>query len=254
MLQRLNERSSPEDPYSSVTTSFPITPATDEFARATPATEAESVVVSAADLKKLQAELHEARSEVARIGQELHSSHVAKSTVDHLGQGSEADYNYNEDVTEQTLTQLQKNFAAANRGGYGWGNDTRSFYNGAPQQQSFGINQPQAPSRPVLAQSGYQGRTSYLNEPTHFPLNGGFRGGRGTSNPPSRPASAFEAHPYNQYMSAAHHYAAAPMPDPVGSGLSPEASEFNTGNAFMGPSPWNSQVRLSSLRFYSSLL
>ena len=242
-MQRLNERSSPDDPYASSNGSFPITPATDEHARNTPATEPESVVVAAADLKKLQAELQEARSEVARIGQELHSSHVAKSTVDHLGQVSDSDYNYNDEITEQTLTQLQKNFNAANRPGLGWGADSRSFYNGASQQHGFNINQPQAASRPALVQQGYRGRSSYLNEPTHFPLDQSFRGGG--SNPPSRPGSAFDPPMYGQYIGPQMYTPYQPTSigptGPIGTRLSPEASEFSV-NAVMGPSPWNSQV------------
>ncbi|PVH94720.1 ARM repeat-containing protein [Periconia macrospinosa] len=244
LLQRLNERSSPDNAYGSSNGSFPITPATDEHARNTPTTEPESVVVAAADLKKLQAELQEARSEVARIGQELHSSHVAKSTVDHLGQVSDTDYNYNDEITEQTISQLQKNFNAANRSGLGWGADSRSFYNGASQIQNHGFNftapttQPQAASRSSLMQPGYRGRTSYLNEPTHFPLDQGVRGG---SNPPTRPPSAFDLQSYNQYMGGPQTYGPGPVGAPMPTRLSPEASEFSAGNGFMAPSPWNSQ-------------
>ncbi|KAF1961223.1 pumilio-family RNA binding repeat domain-containing protein [Byssothecium circinans] len=239
LLQRLNERSSPNDQYSSSNGSIPITPATDEFgARITPTTDPDSVVVELTELQKLKAELQAARNEVVRMNQELHSTHVAKSTVEHLGQASEADYGYNGEVTEQTLAQLQNKFNADTRTGYGWGTETRSFYNGPPQQ-NFGAIQPPAPARPAMAQSGYRSRTSYLNEPTHFPLDQSFRG---NNNLPSRPPSAFEP-PYNQYMGGPQMYGGCPpgtiAHGPIGSRLSPEASEFSAG--MMGPSPWNSQ-------------
>jgi hypothetical protein len=246
-LQRLNERSSPHDQYGSSNGSIPITPATDEFARTTPGTEPDAVFVDVTELQKLKAELQEARSEVVRMNQELHSTHVAKSTVEHLSQPSDADYGYTGEVTEQTLTQLQNKFNADTRTGYGWGSsDARSFYNGPPQH-NFGAIQPQAPTRPPVVQQGYRGRNNYLNEPTHFPLDQSFRG---NSNPPSRPPSAFETQPYNQYMGGPPHlYGGGCAPGPIGPGpvggpmgsrLSPEASEFSAG--MMGPSPWNSQV------------
>ncbi|CAI6328594.1 unnamed protein product [Periconia digitata] len=246
LLQRLNERSSPDDLYGSSNGSFPITPATDEFVRNTPATEPDSVVVTTAEYKKMQAELLEARSEVARVNQELHSSHVAKSTVDHLGQVSDSEYSYNEEITEQTLSQLQKNFNAANRPNYGWGADSRAFYNNTQQQQQhgFGPNPPQAAGRPSLVQPNYRGRSSFLNEPTHFPIDPGFRGG---SNPPTRPPSALELQSYNgQYIGTPQSYGPGPIGGPMIK-LSPEASEFSAsngfsaGNGFMAPSPWNSQ-------------
>lgn len=210
----------------------------------TPNTEPSSVMVESAELRKLKAELDEARSEVARVHQELHSTHVAKSTVEHLGQSSEGDYAYDE-VTEQTLTQLQNKFNAANRRNYAWGTETRPFYNaGAPQ----GFPNMQAPVRPPMPQQNFRARTNYLNEPTHFPLDQGFRG---DSNPPTRPASTFESPMYNQYMGPQMYTGYQPTPigsigpvgpvGPMGARLSPEASEFSV-NAAMGPSPWNSQV------------
>lgn len=243
LLQRLNERSSPHDQYgSSSNGSFPLTPATDEYNTATPNTEPGAVMVEAAELRKLQVELLQARNEVARINQELHSTHVAKSTVEHLGQSSETDYAYSEEVTEQTLTQLQNKFNAANRTNYTWGNESRPFYNAGAQQGGFPTMQAQA--RAPMPQQNYRARTNYLNEPTHFPLDQGFRG---TSNPPSRPGTAFDTPMYNQYIAPPQIYTPyQPTPigpvGPMGTRLSPEASEFSV-NAAMGPSPWNSQVR-----------
>ena len=206
----------------------------------TPNTEPDSILVESAELRKLKAELKEARNEVARMNQELHSTHVAKSTVDHLGQASEADYTYSEEVTEQTLSQLQNKFNAASRTSYAWGNESRPFYN-AGVQPSFPTMQ--APPRPTMLQQNYRGRNNYLNEPTHFPLDQGFRGG---SNPPSRPGSAFDSPAYNQYVGQQMYQPYQPTPigpiGPMGTRLSPEASEFSV-NAAMGPSPWNSQVR-----------
>lgn len=241
LLQRLNERSSPHDQYgSSSNGSFPLTPATDEYNTATPNTEPGAVMVEAAELRKLQVELLQARNEVARINQELHSTHVAKSTVEHLGQSSETDYAYSEEVTEQTLTQLQNKFNAANRTNYTWGNESRPFYNAGAQQGGFPTMQAQA--RAPMPQQNYRARTNYLNEPTHFPLDQGFRG---TSNPPSRPGTAFDTPMYNQYIAPPQIYTPyQPTPigpvGPMGTRLSPEASEFSV-NAAMGPSPWNSQ-------------
>ena len=208
----------------------------------TPNTEPDSVLVESVELRKLRAELLEARSEVARINQELHSTHVAKSTVEHLGQSSEADYAYSDEVSEQTITQLQNKFNAANRTNYAWGNEPRPFYNAGAQQAFPSM---QAPARPPMPQQTYRGRNNYLNEPTHFPLDQGFRGG---SNPPSRPASAFDPPMYNQYVGPQMYTPYQPTPvgpvgpvGPMGARLSPEASEFSV-NAAMGPSPWNSQV------------
>ncbi|OAG01800.1 ARM repeat-containing protein [Paraphaeosphaeria sporulosa] len=244
LLQRLNEqRSSPNDLYGSSNGSFPLTPATDEYINGTPNTEHDSVMVESAELRKLKTELQEARSEVARMNQELHSTHVAKSTVEHLGQSSEADYTYNDEVTEQTLKQLQNKFNAANRTNYAWGNETRPFYNAAAQPQQ-GFPNMQAPARPPMLQQTYRGRNNYLNEPTHFPLDQGFRGG---SNPPTRPTSAFDPPMYNQYVGPQMYTPYQPSlietvgpVGPMGTRLSPEASEFSVRDA-MGPSPWNSQ-------------
>ena len=207
-------------------------------------TEPDAVVVERSEYQKLQKELQHAKSEVARMNQEIHSTHVARSTVEHLGQSSEADYAYSDDVSEHTITQLQNKFNAATRAGYGWGNDARSFYNPAPQQ-GFGIMQGgshgQTPSRPPVTQSAYRGRNNFLNEPTHFPLDQGYR--TGASNPSSRPGSAFEPPTYNQYMAPSMFAQYQPTPiGPMGNRLSPEASEFNAGSVSMGPTPWNSQV------------
>lgn len=126
-------------------------------------------------------------------------------------------------------------------------------------------------ARPPPNQSGYR-RNGYLNEPTHFPLDQSFRGGL-SSNPPSRPPSAFEAPRYNQMGPYAGYgnavvpagnmspnmppmamppmgmYGGAPnglagYPRPIGSmgtRLSPEAAEFSVD--VMAPTPWNSQVK-----------
>jgi hypothetical protein len=263
------------------------------------------------------------------MNQELHTTHLTKSTLDHIGQSSEADYNhYNGDVTEQTISQLQNRFNASTRSGrplqedalseksdtksFGtgpaiwgngarqppamnnntpmgqqypatmtaWGNDaSRSFYSGNTNidvgSQAFGPIQPQ--SRFSNGHSNYRGRNGFLNEPTHFPLDQSYRGGL-TSNPPSRPGSAFDAPRYNQYPGYINPLAEAtgrgmsptlppismpPMgmygppntmntmtpyqPRPIGSlgtRLSPEAAEFSV--EVMGPGPWNTQVNNNS--------
>lgn len=236
LLQRLNERSSPHDQYGSSNGSVPLTPATDEFA-STPNTEPDTTNIKTAELRELKAQLAEARDQVARANQELHSTHVAKSTVEHLGQSSEADYTYSGEVTEQTLAQLQNKFNAANRTNYAWGNETRQPFFNAGTQQAF--SNMQAAPRPPMNQQAYRGRNNLLNEPTHFPLDQSFRGG---SNPPSRPASAFDPPMFNQYVGPQMY--TPYQPTPIGSmapRLSPEASEFSVDVA-MGPSPWNSQV------------
>ncbi|KAF1935471.1 ARM repeat-containing protein [Clathrospora elynae] len=183
LLQRLNGRSPPHDPYSSSSGSVPITPATDEFA-STPPTEMDSsiILVEAGELQKLKLELQEARNEVNRVNQEMHSQHVARSTMEHLSsQSSESDYSYAGDVTEQTLTNLQNKFNASTRPNYGWGNEpARPAYAG---NNSFGSSY-QAAARPPPAQPGYR-RNGFLNEPTHFPLDQSFRSsgmGSGMSN------------------------------------------------------------------------
>ncbi|KAF2710945.1 ARM repeat-containing protein [Pleomassaria siparia CBS 279.74] len=322
LLQRLSERSSPHDqPFSSSTgSSVPITPATEQF-MLTPSTNPDSsVVVGASELQKLKNDLEVARNEVARMNQELHTTHLTKSTLDHIGQSSEADYNhYKGDVTEQTISQLQNKFNASTRPTYGrqeswqedtlsdksdtkpfvngqaiwgngarqptaamnnaapamgqqypatmnntWGNESsRSFYGGNMNMnsQAFGPIQP----RPSTGQSAYRGRNGYLNEPTHFPLDQGYRGSL-ASNPPSRPNSAFDGPRYNQYSNYANSSVdttvrgmspiLAPMPPigmyapsvnmtpyqprPIGSmktRLSPEAAEFSVDA--LAPTPWN---------------
>jgi hypothetical protein len=101
--------------------SVPITPGTEEFV-VTPSTEPETqpVVIDAVDLRRLKNELEDARNEVARMNQELHTTHQIKSTFDHaIGQSSEADYYYKGDVTEQTISHLQSKFNASTRPGFG---------------------------------------------------------------------------------------------------------------------------------------
>lgn len=255
LLQRLNDRSSPLDAYNSSSGSIPITPATEEFA-STPGTDVHPslLVVDASELEKLKLELRDARNEVNRMNQEIHSQHVARSTMEHLSQSSEADYSYTGDVTEQTLTQLQNKFNASTRTASGWGNEpARPSYAGS---NSFAPSyQLQTQARPSLAQPGYQ-RNSFLNEPAHFPLDQSFRSSGMTngmsnsfsgmthavSNPPSRPGSAFDPL-YSQYtmpqMYPVGHSAPVGVP---GSRLSPDACEFSATTNGMGPSPWNTQV------------
>jgi len=270
LMQRLNGRSPPHDPYSSSSGSVPITPATDEFA-STPPTDMDNsvVLVEAGELQKLKLELQEARNEVHRVNQEMHSQHVARSTMEHLSQSSEADYTYPGDVTEQTLTSLQNKFNASTRSNYGWGTEpARPSYAG---NTSFGPPYPtqaQAQPRPQAAQANYR-RNGFLNEPTHFPLDQSFRSsgmgnsfntgmpnstmnnsfsnstgmdmGNGLSNQPSRPSSAFDSS-YSQYPMPPSYPVGHPAPiGTMSSRLSPDANEFTVPNN-MGPSPWNSQV------------
>ena len=268
-MQRLNERSSPDDPYkSSSSSSVPITPATEDYTSTPPTMTDSSVLVNAAELRRIREELQHAKDEVARMNQELHSQHVAKSTMDHLSQSSEADYGYNGEVTEQTLAQLQNQFNASTRANDGWGQDlARPSYN---TSNSFGFQyhgQAQTQARPPVpvGQPTARRTNSYLNEPTHFPLEQGFRGGglnnnvsgfmgnsmgasfntaynNSMSHPPSRPDSAFDP-AYSQYgmppMQSASY--SAPIGTNAGTRLSPVANEFDVSTG-MGPSPWNSQV------------
>jgi hypothetical protein len=271
LLQRLNGRSSPPDQYNSSAGSVPITPATDEFTSTPPSSMDNSVLlVDAFELQKLKTELEEAKNEVNRMNQEMHSHQVAKSTMDHLSQSSDTDYNYTGDVTEQTLTQLQNKFNASTRVNTSWGNELiRPTYSN--NNNSFGPPAYQAQARaPVNQQSSYR-RNEYLNEPTHFPLNQSFRssgmgGGlmagmsnsfsgmsNNISNPPSRPGSAFDPM-INQYAMPPMHASCYPAPvGTIGSRLSPDANEFNVGNS-LGPSPWNSQVSASVSYAYALLI
>lgn len=264
LLHRLNGRSSPPDQYNSSSGSIPITPATDEFTSTPPSSMDNSVLlVDAFELQKLKAELVDARNQVDRMNQEIHSQHVARSTMEHLSQSSEADYAYTGDVTEQTLAQLQNRFNASTRINDGWGSEPpRPAYN---SNNSFGPPPHQNQTRqPPIGQPAYR-RNDFLNEPTHFPLTQSFRSsgmssglmngmsnsfsngissnmGNNMSNPPTRPGSAFEPL-YNQpalwpIYAATQHAPIGTMP----SRLSPDACEFNAANG-MAPSPWNSQVR-----------
>jgi hypothetical protein len=263
LLQRLNGRSSPPDQYNSSAGSVPITPATDEFASTPPSSMDNSVLlVDAFELQKLKTELEEAKSEVNRMNQEMHSHQVARSTMDHLSQSSDTDYSYTGDVTEKTLAQLQNKFNASTRVSAGWGNEpVRPTYS---NNNSFGPPAYQAQARTAVNQPSYR-RNEYLNEPTHFPLNQSFRSsgmsgglmagmsnsfsgmGNNVSNPPSRPGSAFDPM-FNQYAMPPMHASGYPAPvGTIGSRLSPDANEFNVPNG-LGPSPWNSQVSASELR------
>jgi hypothetical protein len=264
LLHRLNGRSSPPDQYNSSSGSIPITPATEEFASTPPSSMDNSVLlIDAYELQKLKAELEVARNEVNRVNQEMHSHHVARSTMEHLSQSSDADYAYTGDVTEQTLTQLQNRFNASTRINDGWGNEPpRPVYN---SNNSLDPHPHQSRTRQAPnAQSMYR-RNDFLNEPTHFPLTQSFRSsglsnglmngmsnsfsngmssnlGNNMGNPPTRPGSAFEPL-YNQ--PALWPMYATSQPTPIGtmpSRLSPDACEFNATNG-LAPSPWNSQVR-----------
>lgn len=260
LRQRLNERTSPEDPYkTSSSSSLPLTPVVDGWNVSPPLMSSSdpSVVVSAIELMKIKDDLKAAKDEIARMNQESHSHQVARSTIEHLGQGSEADHSYFGEVTEQTLAQLQNNFNASTRPPYAAGNNFGSQYSTQAQTQA---RTPVAIGQPALRRGN-----GYLNEPTHFPLDQGFRGGglsngmngftgngmgaafnatynNSITNPPSRTDTAFDPS-YGQFaMSSVQ---ASNYPAPIGtiSGtrLSPVANEFN-GSTGMGPSPWNSQV------------
>jgi hypothetical protein len=260
LRQRLNERTSPEDPYkTSSSSSLPLTPVVDGWNVSPPLMSSSdpSVVVSAIELMKIKDDLKAAKDEIARMNQESHSHQVARSTIEHLDQGSEADYSYFGEVTEQTLAQLQNNFNASTRPPYAAGNNFGSQYSNQAQTQA---RTPVAIGQPALRRGN-----GYLNEPTHFPLDQGFRGGglsngmngftgngmgaafnatynNSITNPPSRTDTAFDPS-YGQFaMSSVQ---ASNYPAPIGtiSGtrLSPVANEFN-GSTGMGPSPWNSQV------------
>lgn len=271
LLQRLNERSSPDEPYkSSSSNSVPITPATEEYS-STPTTMSSSdpsVLVSAIELQKMREELQAAKDEIARINQESHSHHVARSTIQHLSQSSDSDYGYVGEVTEQTLAQLQNNFNASTRANDGWSNEfNRPSFNTSNSfgAQNQGQDQSLARASVAIGQSTVRRGNNYLNEPTHFPLDQGFRSGglndgiggfmgqgmgtgfnngfnTGSSNPPSRPESAFD-HSYGQYgapsMQSTNH--TAPIGNMGGTRLSPIANEFDISTG-MGPSPWNTQV------------
>jgi hypothetical protein len=260
LRQRLNERTPPEDSYkTSFGGSLPITPVTDGYNISPPLMTSSdpSVLISAMELMNMKGELKAAKDEIARLNQESHSHHVARSTIEHLGQGSEADYGCFGEVTEQTLAQLQNNFNASTRPSYAASNSFGSQY----------ASQAQTQARPpiTVGQSTLRRGNGYLNEPTHFPLDQGFRGGglsngvnsfagnsMGTTfnatysnnitNPPGRPDTAFDPS-YNQF--AISSVQASNYPAPIGtisgSRLSPAANEFN-GSTSMGPSPWNSQV------------
>ncbi|KAF3041503.1 hypothetical protein E8E12_002904 [Didymella heteroderae] len=273
LLQRLNEQSLPDDPYkSSSSSSVPITPATEDNASTTPTMAASadsSVLVNVSELQKIREELQAAKDEIARMNQDAHSHLVAKSTMEHLSQSSDTDCGYNiGDVTEQTLVQLRNNFNASTRAQDGWGNESvRPPYN---TSSSFGAQyqgqaQPSARAPILVSQPTARRGNSSLNEPTHFPLDQGFRGGGmnnslsgfvgngiaagfntgyglGMSNLPSRPDSAFDP-AYNQY--GGPHMQATNCPNAIGtlggSRLSPVANEFDVASG-MGPSPWNSQT------------
>lgn len=274
LLQRLNEQASPDDPCkSSSGSSVPITPATEAYSITPPLMTASdpSVMVSALELQKIRDELQAAKDEIARMNQESHSHHVARSTIEHLGQSSEADYGFVGEVTEQTLAQLQNNFNASTRANDGWANDlTRQSYSANNSFGSQYLNQAQTQVRPpiaVVGQPAVRRGNSYLNEPTHFPLDQGFRGGglnnsvgklmasgvgatfnaacsNSLSNPPSRPDSAFDT-AYSQYtmpsMQSSNY--STEFGAIGGSRLSPVANEFDASTG-LGPSPWNSQVSL----------
>lgn len=265
LRQRLNERTPPEDSYkTSFGNSLPITPVHDGYNISPPLMSSSdpSVLVSAMELMNIKDELKAAKDEITRLNQESHSHHVARSTIEHLGQGSEADYSSFGEVTEQTLAQLQNNFNASIRPSYAASNGFGSQY---PSQAQTQARTPFAVGQPTLRRGN-----GYLNEPMHFPLDQGFRGGglsngmngfagngmgaafnatynNSITNPPSRADTAFGPS-YSQFaMSSAQ---ASTYPTPIGtiggSRLSPVANEFN-GSTGMSPSPWNSQVSFSKV-------
>jgi hypothetical protein len=126
-LQRLSGQSSPRDHVNgstrdnSANSSVPITPATEELT-ATPNNElgAQAMVVNVAELLRLKTELQEARNEVDRMNQELHTTHQIKSTFDNaVGQTPETEYYYKGEVSEQTISQLQNKFNASTRQNFG---------------------------------------------------------------------------------------------------------------------------------------
>ncbi|ORY18023.1 armadillo-type protein [Clohesyomyces aquaticus] len=130
LMQRLSaegSQESPQDQYkkntSSSNGSVPITPATDNGFTGTPITEPDNqaVVVDANEYHKLRQELENAQHQVARMKEELHTTHLTKSTLDHaIGQSSETDYNYYKgDVTEHTISALQSKFNASTRPTFG---------------------------------------------------------------------------------------------------------------------------------------
>lgn len=269
LLQRLNERASPNDSYkSSSSSSVPITPVSEGYSTTPPTMTSSdpSVVVNAAEFQQLRNELQAAKDKIARMNQESHSHNVARSTIEHLGQASDSDYGFVGEVTEQTLALLQNNFNASTRANDGWINDLgRSTCN---TNNSFGsqyVGQPQPQARPSVSvgQPAVLRGNNYLNEPTHFSLDQGFRGGglsNGMSNnmsngagtlysaaynslnkPPSRPDSAFDT--YNQYAASTFQSSnySVPIGTVGGSRLSPVANEFDASTG-LGSSPWNSQV------------
>lgn len=277
LLQRLNGRSSPDAPYkSSSNSSVPLTPATEDYASTPPtmvSSADSSILVNTSELQKMRNELQAAKDEIARMNQDAHSHLVARSTMEHLSQSSEADYGYNiGEVTEHTLAQLQNNFNASTRANVGWGNEpSRPPYS---TSNSFGAQcqgQAQAQARAPIPTGQPTARrgNSFPNEPTHFPLDQGFRGGMnngmagfmghgmgasfntsfnsGMSNPPSRPDSAFDP-AYSQYGGLPMQTANYPtsIGNLGGSRLSPVANEFDVSSG-MGPSPWNSQVNIPNL-------
>jgi hypothetical protein len=136
--------------------------------------------------------------------------------------------------------------------------------------QPYGVAPPQQRPSSGPRMDSFRGN-QFLNEPTHFPLD---RGARGGMNPPSRPSSAFDVRYGNQFA----HYptpsvattgnlspttlgqmGGPPMgppgmyppvniayqPQPIGSmtRLSPEAAEFSVDA--MAPTPWNAQVNVA---------
>lgn len=104
----------PKEYQNSSDSSIPITPATDEFP------DTQEVVIEAGVLQRMKSELREARNEVVRMSQELHTNNQIKTTFDHaIGQSSESEYYYKGDVSEQTISQLQNNLKASTRPNFG---------------------------------------------------------------------------------------------------------------------------------------
>ncbi|KAF2006182.1 ARM repeat-containing protein [Amniculicola lignicola CBS 123094] len=211
------------EPDGSSNGSNPITPATDEHAD-TPSTEPDTqrLIVDVNEYQRLQQQLADAKKEVARMNQELHASHVTKSTLDQaIGQSNEPDYSYfKDDVTEQTISQLQNKFNASTRPSYtgqGWpGHDVtdaqseksdakpffgeQAIWSNAGRQpsttNSVAVNQPYAvPTSPWNvdgARSFYGGNVNMgvSVNPTAFGP------GQPQSRPPSTGQNSFRARGY----------------------------------------------------------
>ncbi|KAI9815676.1 MAG: hypothetical protein M1827_002072 [Pycnora praestabilis] len=98
--------------------SVPMTPATETFDTA-PATNpaiSGNTQMNAADILRIKQELLEAKEKIARMDQELSQTRITKHTLDEaFGPPSEADFRLKEDITEQTISNLQNALKASTR-------------------------------------------------------------------------------------------------------------------------------------------